>query len=95
MQKINLIDSHRTIKELQDSNLVNIYYNDETGDYFIICDSEPIKMACESMGVLSMIVGSLCALKNKLTNVFVLCGVIYSSEQMQKLSIASYKKNVS
>lgn len=95
MQKITLPGSHRTIKELQDSNLVNIYYNDETGDYFIVCDSEPIKSACESMGVLSMIVTGLCALKNKVSNVFVLNGIIYSSENMQKLSIASYKKKSS
>lgn len=92
MQKIILKDLPRYLQNLQDDNSVGIYYADECEDYFIICDSDSTKRFCESMGILQNYVEYLTKLPNKFANIFVLAGAIYSTDQLTKLSITSYKQ---
>ena len=92
MQRIVPKHSIPLINDLQDNQSVNIYYNEANSNFYIICSTDAVRYACESIGVLSAIVKSICDIGLKLNNIYVLSGALYSSEQIKKISIESFQK---
>lgn len=83
---------HPLILDLRSEDLIQAYYNEDTCNYFIICKNNSIKTAYESLGILTSVIIYFSSLKNKINNVFVMTGLIYSVEQIEKYSIDSYKR---
>lgn len=93
MQKLVLANLPKIITLLENRDAVQFYYSEECEDFFVICSDDKVKNACLSLHVLNPVVNQMVKTGLKFNNIFVIAGLIYSSEQMTKLSISAFNKD--